>query len=282
MKFRYVNSRGEVLDMSEFPYLFQSGDLLNYSWSYDTSNNRITNVRREAGERPFKVGLIPDWSLPYEEKRAALKEAAERFYNIVEYDVVNDSDGRIESDTGSYFPCRIMVSEKNDWENPKPYMFYDVTAVSGKNAWITEYSKSFYASAASEEQADFLDFPYDYEYDYARQATGRGMLNIDHVSESLFKLTIFGECTNPRIMIAGHPYQVYTSLGADEYLIIDARKNTVIKYLSNGAQQDIYDLRGKEQSAFEPVPPGNVQVSWDGSFGFDITLYLERSEPKWS
>ncbi len=282
MKFRYINSRGEILDMSEFPYLFQSGDLLNYSWSYDTSNNRITNVRREAGERAFKVGLIPDWSLPYDEKREALKEAAQRLYNVIEYDVVNNADGRIETDTGSYLPCRITASEKSDWENPTAYMFYDLTAVSAKNSWITEYSKSFYASTAAEEQDDFLDYPYDYAFDYAQQVTGRGSLDTDHISDSLFKLTIFGACTNPRIMIGGHPYQVYTSLGADEYLVIDARKNTVIKYLSNGTQQSIYDLRGKEQSVFEPIPPGNVSVNWDGSFGFDITLYLERSEPKWS
>ena len=58
MKFRYINSRGEILDMSEFPYLFQSGDLLNYSWSYDTSNNRITNVRRQANER-LRSGSFP-------------------------------------------------------------------------------------------------------------------------------------------------------------------------------------------------------------------------------
>ncbi len=282
MNFRYVNSRGEILDFSEFPYLFQSGDLVNYSWKYDSTNNRITNVRRETGERPFKVGLIPDWSLPYAEKRAALKEAAQRLYNVIEYDVVNNADGRIETDTGSYFPCRITASEKSDWENPTAYMFYDLTAVSAKNAWITEYSKSFYASTAVEEQADYLDYPYDYAFDYAQQVTGRGSLDTDHISDSLFKLTIFGACTNPRIMIAGHPYQVYTSLGADEYLVIDAGKNTVIKYLSNGTQQSVYDLRGKEQSVFEPIPPGNVSVNWDGSFGFDITLYLERSEPKWS
>lgn len=281
MKFKYINSRGETLVLSEFPYLLQSGELLNYSRAYDSENNRITNVRLEAGERAFRVGLIPDWSLPYEEKRAALKEAAERFLSIIEYDVLNNADGRIETDTGSYLPCRILASEKSDWENPAAYMFYDLTAVSGKNSWITEYSKSFYASAAPQEQADYFDYPYDYEYDYAGLTAGRGFLNTAHFANSLFKLTVFGECSNPRILINGHPYQVFTSLGADEYLVIDARKNTVVKYLSNGTQESVYDLRGKEQSIFEPVPPGNIPVSWDGSFGFDITLYLERSEPLW-
>lgn len=283
MKFRYVNSRGEILDFSEFPYLFQSGDLVNYSWKYDTSNNRITNVRREAGERPFKVGLIPDWSLPYEEKRAALKEAAEHLFNVIEYDVINKTDGRIETDTGSYFPCRILVSDKSGWEKPMSYMFHDLTAVSGKNAWLTEQDFSFYSTVSENENSmtEFLDYKFDYNYEYTPQQTGRGSLNISHIATSDFKLTIYGPCSNPRVLIAGHPYEVFTSLSNGEYLIIDSLHNTVVKYLLNGTQESVYDLRGKVNTAFKKIPPGHSQVSWDGTFGFDLTVYLERSEPLW-
>lgn len=283
MKFKYINGRGEVLDLSEFPYLFQSGDLVNYSWKYDTSNNRITNVRREAGERAFKVGLIPDWSLPYTEKRAALKEAAENLFNIIEYDVINNTDGRIVTDTGCFFPCRIIVSDKSDWEKPTAYMFYDLTAVSGKNSWITEQNFSFYPSETATENADaeFLDYNFDYNYNYTRQKSGISSINISHIATSDFKLTIFGPCNNPRILIAGHPYEVFTSLSEGEYLIVDSINNTVIKYLSNGTQESMYDLRGKNKTVFEQIPPGYSTVSWDGTFGFDLTVYIERSEPLW-
>lgn len=284
MKFRYVNSRGEILDFSEFPYLFQSGDLVNYSWKYDSTNNRITNVRRETGERSFKVGLIPDWSLPYAEKRAALKEAAEHLFNVIEYDVINNTDGRIETDTGSYFPCRILVSDKSDWEKPTAYMFIDLSAVNGKNSWITEQNFSFYpnTSPAETSTAYYLDYEYDYNYDYTQNKAGRGFLNIDHIAESDFKMTIFGSCNNPRIVINGHPYEVYTSLSAGEYLVINSLNNSVIKYHANGTQDSIFDLRGKKETVFEKIPPGNNEVSWPGSFGFDITVYIERSEPKWT
>lgn len=283
MKFRYVNSRGEILDFSEFPYLFQSGDLVNYSWKYDSSNNRITNIRREVGERALKVGLIPDWSLPYAEKRAALKEAAEHLFNVIEYDVINNTDGRIETDTGSYFPCRILVSDKSDWEKPTAYMFHDLTAVSGKNSWITEQNFSFYPSGITTKNsnAEFLDYQFDYEYNYTKQKSGISSINISHIATSDFKLTIFGPCNNPRILIAGHPYEVFTSLQNGEYLVIDSRNNTIMKYLSNGTQESVYDLRGKVNTVFEKIPPGYSQVSWNGTFGFELTVFLERSEPLW-
>jgi alginate O-acetyltransferase complex protein AlgI len=33
---------------------------------------------------------------------------------------------------------------------------------------------------------------------------------------------------------------------------------------------------------FEKIPSGNNIVVWDGNWGFDITLFEERSEPKWT
>lgn len=282
MKFKYINSKGEIIDMCEYPYLLQSGDLLDYSWSYEKGNKCIKNVCHDVGERSFKIAIVPDLSLSYEEKIEAKKKAAQRLFNVIEYDVANNADGRIETDTGSYLPCRIVASTKSDWENPTSYMFCDLTAVCGKNTWINEMKKSFFPVLEAKSDSGMFDYPYDYEYDYASQITGKDMLNIDHISASLFKLTIFGACLNPCIYINNHKYCIYTSLDKDEYLVIDARKNTIIKYSYDGSTENIYDLRGKEQSVFEAIPAGNIPVMWDGSFGFDITLYLERSEPLWS
>lgn len=36
-----------------------------------------------------------------------------------------------------------------------------------------------------------------------------------------------------------------------------------------------------EQSVFDPIGPGPISVNWSGTFGFDITAYIERNEPTW-
>ena len=54
-----------------------------------------------------------------------------------------------------------------------------------------------------------------------------------------------------------------------------------MKYRNNGVMVNLFDLRGKEFSVFEPIPGDVVTVTWNGSFGFDITLFEERSEPAW-
>ena len=86
--------------------------------------------------------------------------------------------------------------------------------------------------------------------------------------------------TDPMILINGHSYQVYTSLEESDYMQINSRNNTIVKYRSDGVRQDIYDSRAKQQSVFDLITPGNIRVVWSGSFGFDLKLYCERSEPK--
>lgn len=53
-------------------------------------------------------------------------------------------------------------------------------------------------------------------------------------------MTIYGPCANPRIIIAGQVYQVYDTLEAHEYIVVDSRKKTIIKRLANGTEQNIF------------------------------------------
>ena len=94
-------------------------------------------------------------------------------------------------------------------------------------------------------------------------------------------MTIYGPCENPRILINGYPRQIFTSLESNEYLVIDSRDSTVIKHLANGTTVSVYNSRQFQPSIFEKIPSGLLSIDWTGLFGFDVTLFLERSEPKW-
>lgn len=284
MKFKYINSKGVVIDFSDYPYLFQDGNLMDYSWNYSILEggfNKIIDVRRATGTRTFKLALIPDTSLSLAERQTKLIKCANDLYNAFEYDVINNKDGKIVTENGYFFPCRIMTSSKSDWLKGLPYMFQDFTAVSTINAWIKEEKKSFYKSSDLKIDS-YLDYDFDYEYDYYGGATDTAFWDLEHLDNADFQLVIYGSAVNPSININGHQYIVYTSLNDDEFLTIDSRNGTVIKTLSNGTQTSVFDLRGKEESVFEPIPPQPLQVTWQGNFGFDLTVYVKRSEPEWT
>ena len=58
------------------------------------------------------------------------------------------------------------------------------------------------------------------------------------------------------------------------------QNNSILKYRTNGTVADLYDFRGKDKSVFEPIPGGNLAINWPGTFGFDITLYIELYIPQ--
>lgn len=289
MKFYYVNSKGKRINFYEYPFIMQDGNLLNYSYSYEVSEGsrqKLVNVKRGAGERSFKLALLPniEIGLSLEERRNALKSFADELFETFETDTANNVNGALWTDTGCYLPCRIIASDKdnNGILNGLPFCFETFKAVSDKNAWIKPVTASFYPGNSADSQDGSTDYPYDYEYDYAGSKTGVGYFALDHYTNCDFEMVIYGPVVNPVININEHPYIVYTSVNSGEYLVINSENAEVYKVLNTGERISVYDLRGKDYSVFNKLPAGNLVISWNGSFGFDITAFVERSEPLWN
>ena len=97
--------------------------------------------------------------------------------------------------------------------------------------------------------------------------------------DSEFKMVIYGLAVNPRIVINGYPYVLYTTIPAGSYAVIDSRARTITLY-SGGRKTNLFNFRNKSDSIFKKIPGGNLRLVWDASFGVDITIYHERSEPR--
>lgn len=289
MDFYYINSKNEKLDFSTYPYIFQEGDFMDYSWQYDSVEgeryNKVTKFRRGIGERSFKLALMPDFKLSLEDRKKKLLQYADHIYRVFETDVVNHKEGKLYTSTGYYLPCVIVSSTKEMWNSGLPFMFQTFKIVSANNAWIKEEEKHFFSSTESivKESVGALDYPHDYLFDYASQSIGVSYWNIGHITDCDFQMVIYGPIIDPEIIINNHPYKLFVELDENEHAIIDTRNNTVIKHTASGEEINIYDLRSKESSIFEPLPSNEVMtIIWNGSFGFDITAYIERGEPEWN
>lgn len=286
MDFYYVNNHGERIDLSDYPYIFQQGDLLNWVYSYNTDNLVSRDItygyKVAAKEIPVKLAVLCDYTIPLEQRKEEWKAAVDHLCEVISVDVIDAKDGKLFTDTGFYMSCKIVGSQKTDWKMGLPFMFNTMTILADRPIWIHEESRSFPPiSSGTQQDETYLDYEHDYDYDYTMPYGGDVIWNVDHFAPCEFLMTIFGPAVDPRIVINGHPYQVYTALDANEYLQIDSRENKVVKYLANGIRQDIYDLRAKQESVFDTITPGNISVVWSGEFGFDLTLFCERSEPRW-
>ena len=270
----YLSGDGKrKIYLDRHPYWMQTRDILDYESDYTVRSKRIRGFDKDVAKREFLISIFGNSEEEYNSNWKHL-------HDVFEQDVRDLTPGRLYF--GRYYlRCYIVASAKSEWECDSGIVDNTLTLATDYPFWIQEASKQFFPQPDIVIESGF-EYQYDYEYEYASDTVGTVSWPTDHFASSEFLLIIYGPCSDPRLLINGYPYQVYDVLENNDYMVIDSRENTVVKYLANGTTQNLYDMRAKEQSLFEKVPGGNLTVNWNAAFGFDLTLYLERSEPEWN
>nr|DAZ16991.1 MAG TPA: tail protein [Caudoviricetes sp.] len=202
------------------------------------------------------------------------------FRASIDNDVIKNKEGTI-SVNGAYIKGFFTESETGVSEIKKCWSEIKLKLYCKESAWITEKGYEF-KKGIEKKSGDWLDFSIDFPFDLTGDEKGIGNVQIDHYTECDFLLTLYGPCTNPRIVIGDNLYEVKTKLDEGEYLTINSRAGTVVRVRTSGIEVNEFDNRTTvPNSPFEKIQPGYNLVSWDGSFGFDLLLYMERSEPAW-
>jgi hypothetical protein len=279
---KYTSSRGTVIDFRADNSLIHSANFHAWKWKPDTTSQqygaKVNTWSKDAAS--YSIQLYIYGSLA--ERRALLDMAHDEFEN----DIINNSPGRLT--WGDYYiDCFISESSVEPLETDM-FTSNKVNIYCPYSFWIKELSKSFEKPSEQSTNVSGLNYPYNYPYDYASDIQSDTIEN-EHIKPANFKMIIYGPCTNPMVQINGHTYQVLTSVGPGEYLVIDTRPSRrylpnlcIYRVNVNGTKINEFNNRYKEESIFEPIPSGRNIVTWNKSFGFDLTLYMERSEPSWT
>ena len=272
---KYIASSGNEYNLKTDGIRTKTANYHRWNWGVNGTTlqygNRISDFTRKPAQYSTKLILSGSY--------AQRKQLLESLHDDFELDVRNQTPGRVI--WGDYYlDCYVIESSTFPDEN-SIWTDNDVTFYAPYPFWIKEVTRQFYPQKAPGAQP-YLDYEYDYEYDYFYGNPGIAIWQTGFPFSSDFKMTVYGAATNPRVLINGYPYQFFDTLEATEYVIIDSRSNKITKYLANGTTQNIFDLRNKSESIFQQIPGGTLTFNWSGVFGFDITLFEERSEPRWT
>ena len=275
MKLRYVASSGNTYDLkTRNSILTRDANFHTWTWSPIGTELqygfRVANFSKEAAV--YSAVLV------FEGSALQRKTKIENLHEDFETDIRNKTPGKII--WGDYYiECYITDSstapnDRSDWTNN------DISIYCPYPFWTKDNKKSFAPQSAPVGQ-EFLDYEFDYEYDY-HYRPGSATWTRTFPFTSNFRMIVYGPCANPLVTINGYPYQFFDTLAASEYVSINSRTNKIIKHLADGSAVGIFNKRNKEQSIFEPIPGGTLSIIWSGDFGFDLTIFEERSEPRWS
>lgn len=221
-KMTYTNHKGQTIEFGATEgdwkgLLIGISDVRDYAWSYDTTNDKISN---------FKKGVVTK-SLPY----FVVSDKADIIKNnicaIADIDVRAGKKGVLDID-GNKLNCYIYSVTTKDFLINYRYRAGTIGIATDDATWrIYEDKQEF---LKKDEGVNLgIDYPYDYPYDYYFQSNITGKLRNKSVIDSDFILTIAGPVTTPTILISGNTYKFNISLLKDEYLIVNSMNKTIIK-----------------------------------------------------
>lgn len=163
----------------------------------------------------------------------------------------------------------------------------------GRLTFDGEWYQRAYLAKSDVSDGSALDYPHDFDYDYGGSGANRA-ITVGGLVPADCRLTVYGPVTNPRVTVAqgefSNTYSAKVAVPGGSRLVIDGSSYPKgIQLIGTyGEVEDRFadGVRGEGAGSgsycFEPLRPGTSTVSWDGSFGFDITHYQEEGEPPWS
>lgn len=300
-----VNQKEFILNQN-YEIAIKECNPYDVAWSYDAIENQYGVTIKKFKKDPKSLEFV----FKFRGSMKTIRENLDAFFGEAETDIYHMLPGKVYVDTEyleGYFIERKTEPTQEFYGFQQTALFFAPYPF-----WIRETTYSFLAEAADpitilpgEEEPEpeitmeqgimFPEFPFDFTVREGKKTKGmfdlptdlkrvRGtrMINNESYLPCHFRMTIYGPVTDPEIVIANHIYKVETTVFVDERLVIDSRNNTVIKIGRLGEETDLYNSRYKLQSVFEKIPPGQQTVTWPAGYGIDITLYDERSEPRWT
>lgn len=278
MRVKYVNHLGEEVDLNSPPFHFKGPEVFDWELSPSTLNGRLSSFRRAQREGEFELVV----AAASEEEGLAARDL---LFDVADKDSSASPPvpGRLVID-GWWMECWLHRSQKDMWWLTGKGAAMRVGVLADVPLWTRESATRFWATSAG--GPDGIDFPHDYPSDY-RAASTRRTVDNPASAPSPAKLAVYGPADAPRVRIGANVYEVDAPLGDGDILVVDGLAKTITRRRADGSAENAFWARRGEQRpgsgsyVFEPVAPGLSEVSWDGSFGFDLTLYERRAERRW-
>lgn len=269
---RYIASNGEVVELDgPTTWIGTAEQLLSDQWSYTLGYRDITGVTREAREIEVEAFFRNN-------------EESNRLRRLRNMDVRNGTPGTIEA---KGLIQRAYIVKSTPSVITRTHHREALTVVLLDGLWGEWFSEEFWP-IETDQDTEYLDLPTDVQFDVMPPSALNSLTNNSSIPAP-FKMTIFGPCVNPYIVIGDNRYEIIANIPAGARVEINSQSfpRTITLISSAGDRTDLFSSgtrgsgEGSGEYIFEPLKPGYNSVSWPGGFGFDLEWYEQVEVPEW-
>ena len=251
-------------------YRYGDTDLFDASWSYDVDSGDVTRLRREPRESTLTLYVdAPD--------EASGLEARERLEDVLDEGVPYGRPGTLRCGEW-YTRCLCVARRKDNWWFDGRLLEVELSLLRPSPAWTRDDD---YASSPDRAvESGWLDFPFDFPFDFSPNRAARS-ISVDSAAPSDWRIVVYGPASRPSVRIGDNEHRVDVDVPAGSLLIADSRDWSLILKGPDGVESDAFSrrIRGREGSGefmWESIKPGTSAVTWDESFSWDLTVFVER------
>lgn len=261
----YISASGirYELDTARGPSLDVGGDLRGHAWEYELGTNSLRSAVSIAREAEFVL------TAPFAD--------ADELLAVFAADVEAATPGRMVAGGWSQ---RAFVVASQPADVYRGEVALTMTALLLDGWWWREQSRTFPRGIS----AGGIDLPTDHDYDLGHDS-GRAVLENSGLVPAPVRITYWGPCVDPYVIIGGNRYQVDASVSTGSTLVIDAMDaaKTVTLYDAAGNGSNAFSgvVREDGAMAFLPLPVGSNEVRWSGLFMFRVDWRERRVTSPW-
>lgn len=280
IKYRYVNTKGESIDLCRSPLWVSSfNECRSYEYERIEQNGFFFGYQRRRNVvKPLNVQY-------YKSDRAEWLRFREEFYKIVNYDVLSGANGRLYD--GEWYGVGNFPSEAVTTYDKTRGLWTSTLGFSMPvEVWRRDLPSFVFdgdQDAGTVPAIPLANYPDNYPHGYT-SGNLESSIETDTAFPSPFEMVIFGQCTNPSVTIGGHVYNVNVTVPAGSRLIINSMTKKIVVYDAQNVATNVFQYQNHEADKyiFEPIPPGVLEVRYQNIPRIILTVTEERSAAKWS
>jgi len=284
-KVTYTSSRGKVFNLLDFDSAkLEKADFHKYTWDKDVTSRKFGEIVN----RFTKSAKTFDCTFKFRGTKAQRKALIDALHFETEYDITHQQVGRLTWGN-DYIECYMITSDTYPDGNGSAYTINTATFYAPYPFWIEEQKIEIFPTDNSFLDDDAKGYEpsvgrYGYTYSYA-QGNDSLFIEVDHYADCNFKLIAYGAAPSVSITIDNDVHEVDYPLRANQYMVIDSRQNTPLDrqcYVvsESGIITNVFDYRNPRYELFKQIPSGNMILRYPRTYGIQLTIYKERSEPR--
>ncbi|MCL2486727.1 MAG: hypothetical protein FWE86_03915 [Oscillospiraceae bacterium] len=273
----YENSRGAVVRLDKPPFVAVSGELWNSGWKMTVAprpgrdGGRLISRKRQSDEKKLRVAAVAD-SAP--ELSGALGSASD----IFAYDVASMRPGKLWVN-GWYLSCYCLAETRELSPDHTRMAELVLTLIAETPLWCSEETFDRWVGESDVEGHKYV---YKYPHRYGTDAyNGMTLINRTWTAQPM-RITFWGPCSSPSVVVAGREIGIGGVLLAGEYAVIDQQSREIYKMRTGGVRENIFGRRLKNGQVFFFAPPGSCTAYLSSAGNASITVITQKGAPPWS